>query len=397
MNNKQIKRVLMKRNIKFFAIVMLIAVLLSSCSVLGQSSTPESTPIPVITDNGAVISQGNLVPKDYMYLTFPGGGHIAEILVKQGDTVTAGQLLAHLGDQQQYQANLTASQLEVANAQQSLDELNKNSNLSAANAWLTLLDANQQVIGAENAWNAVDTDEYQSKIDDADINVSDMRTQLDDAQTEFDKYANLAGDNPTRKAAETTLKDAQDNYDQAVHARDQLIIDRDRAHANLELAQAQQTQAQNDYDATRNGPDPEKLSLAQKNLDAAQAHLTAAQAALDNLELKAPFNGTVVDVNVSVGELVGTDKWAVLVADFSEWYVETNDLTEQEVVKLSVGQAATIIPDALPDLHLSSNISEISDMFYVSAGDVLYHVRLHLDQPDPSLRWGMTVEVDFAP
>jgi multidrug efflux pump subunit AcrA (membrane-fusion protein) len=387
----------MKRNNKIFTVLMLIVLLLTSCSVIGGTSTPESTSIPVVTDNGAVISQGNIVPKDYMYLAFPGGGRIAEILVKQGDTVTTGQVLARLGDQQQYQANLTAAQLELANAQQALDDLNQNSDLAANNAWLSLLNAKQNVIQAQDAWNAVDTDAYQQIIDDANIKVSDMKTQLDDAQTEFDKYANLASDNPTRKAAETALKDAQDNYDQAVHTRDQLIIDHDRAQANLNLAQSQQAQAQNDVDATRNGPDPDKLSLAQKNLDVAQAHIAAVQSALDNLELKAPFNGTVVDVNVSVGELVGTEKWAVLVADFSEWYVETSDLTEQEVVKLSLGQAATVLPDALPDLHLAGSISEISDMFYVSAGDVLYHVRLKLNQSDPALRWGMTVEVDFAP
>jgi multidrug efflux pump subunit AcrA (membrane-fusion protein) len=387
----------MKRNKKIISVLMLIALLLTSCSVLGSTGTPESTPIPVVSDNGAVISQGNIVPKDYMYLAFPGGGHVAEILVKQGDTVTAGQVLARLGDQQQYQANLTAAQLELTNAQQALDDLNKNSDLAAASAWLSLLDAKQNLLQAQNAWSAVDTDAYQQQIDDAVIKVSDMKTQLDDAQTEFDKYASLANDNPTRKAAETALKDAQDNYDQAVHEHDQLVIDHDLAQANLSLAQAQQNQAQNDYDATRNGPDPEKLSLAQQNLDVAQAHVAAAQSALANLDLKAPFNGTVVDVNVSVGELVGTDKWAVLVADFSEWYVETSDLTEQEVVKLSMGQAATVVPDALPDLHLASSISEISDMFYVSAGDVLYHVRLKLDQTDPALRWGMTVEVDFAP
>jgi multidrug efflux pump subunit AcrA (membrane-fusion protein) len=387
----------MKRNKKIISVLMLIALLLTSCSVLGGTGTPESTPIPVVSDNGAVISQGNIVPKDYMYLAFPGGGHVAEILVKQGDTVIAGQVLARLGDQQQYQANLTTAQLELTNAQQALDDLNKNSDLAAASAWLSLLDAKQNLIQAQNAWSAVDTDAYQQQIDDAVIKVSDMKTQLDDAQTEFDKYASLANDNPTRKAAETALKDAQDNYDQAVHEHDQLVIDHDRAQANLSLAQAQQNQAQNDYDATRNGPDPEKLSLAQQNLDVAQAHVAAAQSALANLDLKAPFNGTVVDVNVSVGELVGTDKWAVLVADFSEWYVETSDLTEQEVVKLSMGQAATVVPDALPDLHLASSISEISDMFYVSAGDVLYHVRLKLDQTDPALRWGMTVEVDFAP
>jgi len=387
----------MKRNLIFFSIFFLTALLLSSCSVFDTQSTPESTPIPTVQASSSVISQGNLVPKDYMYLAFPGGGHISEILVKQGDQVTTGQLLASLGDRQQYQANLTATQLEVENAQQALNDLNKNADISSANAWLTLEDANQAVIQAEIAWSLVDTDDYQKKIDDAEIKVSDAKTALDDAQTEFDKYANLAADNPTRKTAETALTTAQDDYDAAVHERDQLIIDKNKAEASLQLAQALQAKAQTNYDSTRQGPDPDQLKLAQMNLDTALAHQTSAQAALDNLDLKAPFSGTVVDVNVSVGELVGSDKWAVLVADFSEWYVDTSDLTEQEVTKVSIGQGATIKPDALPDLQVKGEVIEIADRFYVQAGDVLYKVRLHVPQPDPNFRWGMTVEVTFNP
>ena len=91
------------------------------------------------------------------------------------------------------------------------------------------------------------------------------------------------------------------------------------------------------------------------------------------------------------------DTWAVLVADYSEWYVETSDLTEQEVVNISKGQGATISPDALPDVKATGKVTEIADMFNVQAGDVLYKVRLLIDQPDPSFHWGMTVEVTFAP
>ena len=387
----------MKRNLIFFSFFIFTALLLSSCSVFGTQSTPESTPIPTVQASSSVISQGNLVPMDYMYLAFPAGGHIEEILVKQGDQVTAGQVLASLGDRQQYQANLTATQLEVENAQQALDHLNKNADISSANAWLTLEDAKQAVIQAEIAWNLVDTADYQKQVDDAEIKVSDAKTTLDDAQTEFDKYANLAVDNPTRKTAETALNTAQDDYDSAVYARDQLIIDKNKAEASLQLAQALETKAQTNYDSTRQGPDPDQLKLAQMNLDTAMAHQTSAQAALDNLDIKAPFSGTIVDVNVSVGELVGADKWAVLVADFSEWYVETSDLTEQEVTKISIGQGANIKPDALPDLQAKAEVTKIADRFYVQAGDVLYKVRLHVPQPDPAFRWGMTVEVTFNP
>lgn len=387
----------MKYSTKFITILILASVLLSSCSALGINSTPTSTPVPTVEASGGVISQGHLVPKDYMYLSFPGGGHVSQVMVKQGDQVTAGQVLASLGDREQYQASVTAAQLEVQSAQQALNDLNSNANITSSNTWLALLDANSALIQAETAWSNIDTDEYQKKIDDAELKVSDTKTALDDAQTAFDKVANLDKSNPTYETAETDLENAQLDYDNAVHERDQLTIDRDRTQANLQLAQAMQVEAQHDYDVTRQGPDPEKVTLAQMNLDTAQAHLTAAQSALDNLDLKAPFNGAVVDVNVSNGQLVGSDTWAVLVADFSEWYVDSSDLTEQEVVNVSKDQTATITPDALPNQHLSSQVTEIADMFNVQSGDVLYHVRLRVDQPDPGFKWGMTVEIAFAP
>jgi HlyD family secretion protein len=387
----------MKQPVKSLIILFATILLLSGCSVIGTQSTPQSTPIPTVEGSASVISQGNLVPKQSMYLSFPIGGHVSEVMVTQGDQVSAGQVLASMGDREQYQANVTAAQLEVDNAQKALDDLNKNANIVASNAWLSLLDAKEQLIQAENAWAAVDTDAYQQKVDDANVKVSDTKTTLDDAQTEADKYTNLDVNNPTRVAAEDSVKTAQTNYDDAVHARDQLVIERDRAQASLELAQAMQTNAQADYDATRQGADPEQLKLAQMNLDTAQAHLTTAQSALDNMDLKAPFSGTVVEVNVDPGQLVGSSTWAVLLADYSEWYVETSDLTEQEVVKISQGQTASIAPDALPDLKATGTVTEIADMFSVQAGDILYKVRLLVDQPDPRFRWGMTVEVTFAP
>jgi multidrug efflux pump subunit AcrA (membrane-fusion protein) len=387
----------MKRILKFLSTYVLIALMLTSCSALGLQSTPASTSIPVVQDSGSVIAQGNLVPKDYMYLVFPGGGHVADILVKQGDLVTAGQVLARMGDRQLYQANLTGAQLEVENAQQALNDLKTNADISSTNTWIALLDANTRVIQSEIAWNNVDTTEYQKRIDDAEIRVTNTKKALDDAQTEFNKNANLDANNPTLKAAETALNTAKHNHDTAMYEHDQLIIDRDRAKANLQLANALQVEAQHEYDSTRTEPDPDQLTLAQMRLDNAQAHLTATQAALDNLDLKAPFNGTVVDVNVSVGELVGTDKWAILVADFSEWYVETSDMTEQKVVKISVGQGATITPDAIPDLQLTSEVTEVAGIFHMQAGDVLYQVRLRLNQFDPRVRWGMTVQITFNP
>ncbi|HBX70589.1 MAG TPA: RND transporter, partial [Chloroflexi bacterium] len=127
------------------------------------------------------------------------------------------------------------------------------------------------------------------------------------------------------------------------------------------------------------------------------AQVAAAENGLSNYELRAPFDGTVADINVSVNEMIGPETWAVLVADFSQWYVETSDLTELKVVKTFEGQQATVAPDALPDLQISATVEEINQNFYIQGGDISYKLRLRLDEADPQLRWGMTVEITFQP
>ena len=377
-------------------LALALAILLGACGALGAAEPTAESSIPLVQTNNAIISEGNLVPRDFAYLAFPTGGHVAELLVSVGDTVTEGQVLARLGDREQAEANLTAAQLELESAQQDVDALNETADISGLNAWLDLLAANEQALRALAAWNAIDTDAYQERVDEADLKVSEAESDLEDAQADFETYAELDENNPTRLDYEAAVYDAQIAYDQAVATRDQLIIDRLRVQVNLELARAVQVQAQSDYDATRSGPDPDTLTLAQLRLENAEAQVEAAQSALDLRDLKAPFAGTVVDVNIGLNELVGTDTWAVLVADFSEWYVETNDLTELDVVSIAVGQGAAITPDALSEQTFQAEVTEIANVFGMQSGDILYQVRLRVAEPDSAFRWGMTVEVEFS-
>ena len=87
--------------------------------------------------------------------------------------------------------------------------------------------------------------------------------------------------------------------------------------------------------------------------------------------------------------------WSNSLADFSEWYVETDNLTEIEVVDVSIGQNVEIIPDALPDLSLIGQVESIKDKFEEKRGDITYTTRILVDEIDPRLRWGMTVVVTF--
>jgi multidrug resistance efflux pump len=137
------------------------------------------------------------------------------------------------------------------------------------------------------------------------------------------------------------------------------------------------------------------VAAAEARITAAEANLKAARVALENIELLAPFAGEVVDLGVKAGELVNPGQAVVVLADFSQWVVETDDLTEIEVPDISVGQLVTVTPDALPDLELSGTVDSISDLSEEKRGDVTYTARILLDEADEQLRWGMTVVVTF--
>jgi multidrug resistance efflux pump len=143
------------------------------------------------------------------------------------------------------------------------------------------------------------------------------------------------------------------------------------------------------------GPNPDQLASADARIKAAETGLTAAQAALKNIELEAPFNGKVVDLKIKVGEQVAPGQVVAVLADFSQWIVETDDLTEIEIPEVSVGQSVKVVPDALPDLELGGTVERIKDVFEEKRGDITYTVRIKLNQSDERLRWGMTVAVTF--
>lgn len=127
----------------------------------------------------------------------------------------------------------------------------------------------------------------------------------------------------------------------------------------------------------------------------AESQVAAAQAALDNLEITAPFAGIVVEVDVTLNEQVMPNRPVFVLADFTEWYVETDDLTEIEVVHVSPGQRVTVVPDALPEAELTGEVISVSQNSELKRGDVTYTARILLDEFDLPLRWGMTVTVTF--
>ena len=259
------------------------------------------------------------------------------------------------------------------------------------------MDAQKARATAQRKWDNLNVDNIEDRIDDAQAEVNDRKKDLEDAQDEFDKYINLDRNNSKRKSAKDKLDDAQLDYDNAVAKLESTTRERDSVRAALDQALANEAEAKHQYEISQNGPNAEQKALAEARLNNAKAQVSSAENTLANYELKAPFDGEVMDTNVSVNEMVGPDTWAVIVADTSQWYIETSDLTELDVVNVAVGQNVNITADALPGVEMHGVVDEISRSYKTQSGDILYTVRVKVNDLDPRMRWGMTVEATFEP
>jgi len=234
------------------------------------------------------------------------------------------------------------------------------------------------------------------------------------AQSEYDKIAWQSGLGATQQAmnlrqASNDYERAKANYQALVKGAtaEELDIARaavEAARTQVDVAQAQAGQAQAQLDLLLAGPAAEAIAVAEAQVQQAQTALEGARTALEKTVLVAPLTGTVGDVRVEEGETVMAGAPVLVIGDLSALQVETDDLSEVDVVEVAVGQDVEVSVDALPDREFRGRVSEISPMAEERHGDIVYTVTIDLEEgpalspvegSEAGLRWGMTAYVDI--
>jgi multidrug efflux pump subunit AcrA (membrane-fusion protein) len=373
---------------------LFLVLILSAC---GGEETHNPTPMESISLDH-VIAEGHLLPARDSWLNFSAQGRVAEILISEGEKVSKGQPLMILADSEKAEASLLAAELDLILAQQDYDDFSRTSELTAANTWQTYLDIQTQRGDAEREWEDLDHDYLEDRIDDALIEVRDRESELEEAQEDWEKYEDVDEDNSARQAAADDLEETQEYFNDAQRDLEKARREIDRPRADLDAALAAESEAKREYEMWLDeGIDLDQQALLESRLAAAEASVIAARDMLDNYTLTAPFGGTVTDIYLEEGQFIGPETRAAQLADLSEFIIETSDLTELEVVKISLDQIVDVVPDSLPDTLLSGKVEQIGQSFKTQAGDVIYSVIISLDEGNENLRWGMTVELTFLP
>jgi multidrug resistance efflux pump len=381
---------------RFITILVLIVLSLTACGE-AISATPTNGPAAVETDSNTVTAEGTLLPGRHAELAFAQGGVVKELLFHPGERVAGGDVIARLVGVESVQAEQAGAKLEQTLAEQALEAIQRNAVMTSSQTEQALLTSQRAYVSEANRWNLGNEDEateLEKAIEDyitAEEDYQDARETLDtvlhldedvhkrmDAQEDFDRervsQAQAFADLKTALAENTKTLD-----DNAVA----LLI----AISNLEIARELQSRL--------NGSnlDPEILSVAEARLEAANAHLIAAEATIELYELRAPFDGLLLDMVITPGEAVAPTLPLAFLADLSRWIVETKDLAEIDVANISIGDPVVIKLDAFPDEEFMGTVTNINPVGKVYLGDMTYQITVTLDEPDPRFLWNMTATV----
>jgi len=190
----------------------------------------------------------------------------------------------------------------------------------------------------------------------------------------------------------------------------QAFVEEARAERNDAENELQRQQAllerrlgtQSEFDAAqaRRDVNAARISTATEQLTAANAELRVARAELAKTEIRAPFDGTVLQKNAEIGEMVspvsmggsGSRGAIVTIASLDSLDVEV-DVNESYIGRLRLGQPARVTTDAYPDTAFAARVRQIVPTSDRQKATVL--VKAEILVPDARLLPDMGAKVTF--
>ncbi|MCW6035693.1 HlyD family efflux transporter periplasmic adaptor subunit [Spirulina subsalsa FACHB-351] len=302
--------------------------------------TADSNALPVSTvERTTVTALGRLEPEgSAIQIHAPTASQerrLAELRVGLGDSIIPGQIIAVLDGRERLEAALEQAQSEVKIAQAQLAQIQA----GAKAGTLTAQEAEIERITAER----------QAQITAQQSIVAERQAELDNAEAELSRYRTLYDDG-------------------AIAALDQerKQLARDTAQRRLETARAELSRLQ-----TTQAPELQRaratleqlaevrtvdVQLAQAQIQRAQALVQQAQANLDQIYVRSPRGGVVLDIYTHAGEVVAPE--GIIELGQTAQMVAIAEVYQSDIQAIRVGQKATITSPALPE-SLTGSVTQI--------------------------------------
>jgi RND family efflux transporter MFP subunit len=297
-----------------------------------------------------VSGTGTLSATQKIDLSFSAKGTVSELNVKNGDQVTAGQILAKIDNRTILEAAVASAELEVLKTKKSLTDLQKNADLALAQAYQDWITAQENQKTAKfNLQRSAYARCSQEKN-------NQLVQKLDSAKTKLDNLSISSKGSDDWITAQSEYETAAANVAYcAGYTADEVI----HYQAKLAIADQTLTNAETKYNTLKEaaGIDPTELALAEAAVTKAETTLAEAKENLTGVTLIAPIDGKVIYLAAQKGSAVDSAKF-ITVADMSR---PTLNITvdENDLDQLVIGRAVEVTFDALPDSTFKGQIVQV--------------------------------------
>jgi multidrug resistance efflux pump len=314
-------------------------------ATMPQTSRPPSTPFQnTLAGAGVVEAQS-----ENIFIGSPTPGIVAEVPVEVGQKVSQGDLLFRMDDRQlRGELRTLQAALDVAEA-----ELLR----------MQSLPRSEQV--------AADT----ARLEEAEAVEVESRQQLDRIM-------------------------------QLVASRAVTQADADAARRTVAVAAAQVANARAELELTKAGAWQYDVMIAKQKAEEARAGVDRLQVELDRLEVRAPRDGEVLQVNVRPGEFAGTppERTLLMLGSTDSLHVRV-DIDEQDIGRYRAGIPGVAMPRGFPDLKYNLRFNRIEPFVVPKrslTGDNtervdtrVLQVIYEIEKNEPPLYVGQQVDVFF--
>lgn len=284
------------------------------------------------------------------------GGRIIELLVKEGDTVTAGMVVARL---------------DARDAQLALDRAMADQRQAAAQVRLLEAGSRREDIAQADA-------QSQAARDD----VAAARAELKAAEDDLQRFEALLQANAGSRKQ-----------------RDDAAARRDVARERVQAAESRVRAAEHGTARLRAGARVEEIDAARARLAAATTGVATAEKLVQDTTLVAPLDGVVTEKLVSAGEVIAPRTPVIVITDLVNAWADVF-VDEPFIPRLRLNQPATVYTDA-GGPGIAGTVSYVSPKAEFTPRNVqtaeersklVYRVRVSVVNRDGVLKQGMPVE-----
>lgn len=372
------------------------------------------------------------------------GGRVKEVLVREGDSVTADQILVVM-DTSMLDHQIAVAQAEVALAQARL-QLGlagpRPGEISIAQAEVALAHASR--VSAEQVY--TDTLALRQQPQELLLSIAVAEQQVRAAQARLESAVREKDAAELLKRAQEQAQNALDNWQLPVVPPDlpdelksatwswwsawvavnaaQAKLDGAKAtlahleqvradpldlNAQVDLARAaaaqaaaQEALAVAQLELVQAGPTREQMEILEQGLAQAKAALQGLEARRQDAVIRAPAEGQVHTVAVRVGEVIAANTPLVTVTSRGSDVTLVMFIGEASLGQVTLGQQVTLEVDAFPDRLFFGRVTWTADEAQFTPRTVatkdqrvntVFEVRVQVPNPDGLLRSGMTADV----